>query len=104
MCRTQQSMAMTTTQHVIYRIQVEGYLDLSWSTWLEGMAIIHDADGTTVLVGPVIDQTALYGLLSRLRDLSLVLLSVSRSDDTSEDAGAVADEELQSDEPTRTQL
>lgn len=56
-------------------IVVKGHLDPHWSEWLEGMTITHTAD-QTVLCGTVADQSALYGLLSRLRDLGLTLISV----------------------------
>ena len=61
-----------------YRIRVRGHLDDHWSDWLEGLVIERQADGTTVLVGPVVDQAALHGVLARIRDLALPLLSVDR--------------------------
>ncbi len=61
-----------------YRFQVRGHLDDHWSDWLGGLAIHLQKDGTTVLVGPVVDQAALYGVINRIRDLGLSLLSVSR--------------------------
>ena len=61
-----------------YRLQVSGHLDDHWSDWLGGLAIHRQEDGTTVLIGPVVDQAALYGVINRLRDLGLSLLSVSR--------------------------
>ena len=61
-----------------YRIRVGGHLDDRWSDWLEGLVIQRQADGTTVLVGPVVDQAALHGVLARIRDLALPLLSVNR--------------------------
>lgn len=56
-------------------IVVKGHLDPHWSEWLEGMTITHTTD-ETILCGTVADQSALYGLLSRLRDLGLTLISV----------------------------
>jgi hypothetical protein len=61
-----------------YRFRVRGHLDDRWSDWLGGLAIQRQEDGTTVLVGPVVDQAALYGVIIRIRDLGLSLLSVSR--------------------------
>jgi hypothetical protein len=61
-----------------YRFRVTGHLDDRWSDWLGGLAIQRQEDGTTVLVGPVVDQAALYGVIIRIRDLGLSLLSVSR--------------------------
>jgi len=64
----------------IYRFRVRGHLDNCWSEWLGGLAVQRQEDGTTVLVGPVVDQAALHGLIIRIRDLGLPLLSVSLVD------------------------
>jgi hypothetical protein len=61
-----------------YQIKVKGQLDPRWSEWFDGLAISHEADGSTILSGPVTDQAALYGILLRLHDLNLPLLSVRR--------------------------
>ena len=61
-----------------YRFRVRGHLDDRWSDWLGGLAIERQEDGTTVLIGPLVDQAALYGVIIRIRDLGLPLLSVSR--------------------------
>lgn len=61
-----------------YRITVKGALDENWSVWFDGLAITHDADGNTTLEGVVRDQTALYGLIGKVRDLGLTLLVVER--------------------------
>jgi hypothetical protein len=61
-----------------YRICVRGRLDDRWSDWLGDFAVQRREDGTTVLVGPVIDQAALHGVIARIRDLGLPLLSVNR--------------------------
>ena len=58
-------------------IRVKGQLDKEWSEWLGGMAITHDTHGETTLKGVVADQSALYGLLSKLRDLGLELVTVN---------------------------
>ena len=57
-------------------IRVKGHLDQSWSDWFEGLMITHTEQGETVLTGSVVDQAALYGLLAKLRDLGLSLLTV----------------------------
>jgi hypothetical protein len=64
---------------VHYQITVKEYLDDSWSTWFDGLTISHAADGTTTLAGPVRDQSALYGLIDRARDLGLTLLAVGHT-------------------------
>jgi hypothetical protein len=70
-----------------YLLQVKGHLDDRWSDWLEGLAIERHEDGTTVLVGPLVDQAALYGVIIRLRDLGLSLLSVSRVVESKQNSG-----------------
>ena len=60
-----------------YRIKLKGCLDPNWSDWFEKMVISREGD-TTVLTGPVADQAALHGLLIRIRDLNLTLLTVER--------------------------
>ena len=64
-----------------YRIGVDAHLDPSWSDWLDGLTVVRHDAGTSSLVGEVVDQAALYGLLGRLRDLGATLLSVQRLDD-----------------------
>jgi hypothetical protein len=59
-----------------YEIRVRGVLDSQWSTWFEGLTITTDEPGQTLIAGPVTDQAALHGLLARIRDLGLPLLSV----------------------------
>src|SRR5262245_28864256 len=61
-----------------YRIRIEGHLDMIWSAWFDDLTITQEADGTTMLAGSLVDQAALYGLLSRLRDLGATLLAVER--------------------------
>ena len=59
-----------------YRITVRGTLDDSWSGWFDGLTITHDIAGNTQLTGVVRDQTALYGLIDKARDLALTLVAV----------------------------
>lgn len=61
-----------------YQIRVEGHLGSQWADWFDGFAITHEADGKTLLAGPVPDQPALYGLLRKVRDLGLPLVSVNQ--------------------------
>ncbi len=63
-----------------YEIRLQGELDASWSEWFSGLEIVPGEPGETLLRGPVVDQTALHGLLSRVRDLGLALLCVCRVD------------------------
>ena len=58
-------------------IRVKGQIDECWSEWLEGLTITHATEDETVLTGSVMDQSALYGLIGRLRDLGLPLVSVN---------------------------
>lgn len=62
----------------VYEIRVEGSLDREWSDWFEGFTIMSQARGETVLTGTVADQPALHGLLAKIRDLGLPLLSLKR--------------------------
>jgi hypothetical protein len=60
-----------------YEIRVQGQLDESWSDWFEGFTLTNESDETTTLTGPVIDQAALHGLLRRVGDLGVTLISVN---------------------------
>ena len=60
-------------------IRVKGQIDEHWAEWFGGLTITHTAEGETVLTGKVIDEAAIYGLLSKLRDLGLQLLAVNRT-------------------------
>jgi hypothetical protein len=59
-------------------IRIKGHLDRSWQEWLEGLAIVHEADGTSRLSGTLADQAALYGILSKIDRLGGTLLSLER--------------------------
>ncbi len=63
---------------LVYQIKIQGHLGDQWADWFEGLSITLEKNGTTLLTGPVADQAALYGLLRRVRDLGLPLLSVNR--------------------------
>ena len=61
-----------------YEIRLTGRLAARWSEWFDGLTVSHEGDGTTLISGPVADQAALHGLLQRVRDLGLPLVSVTR--------------------------
>jgi hypothetical protein len=67
---------------VHYEIRVNGVLGSGWSAWFDGLRVTSDEHGQTVIAGPVTDQAALHGLLAKIRDLGLELLSVRRTDPT----------------------
>ncbi len=66
---------------ITYEIRVKGLIDGLWEEWFEGMKIDYFNDAETILVGELKDQTALHGVLDRIRDLGLVLISVKRIDE-----------------------
>ena len=61
-----------------YEIRIKGHLDDKWADWFNGLTITREDNGETLLTGPVADQAALHGLLRKVRDLGMPLLSVSR--------------------------
>jgi hypothetical protein len=79
----------TPSQTVIYQIRLKGYLDSQWTDWFEGLSITLDEDGDTLLTGPVVDQAALHGLLKKVRDLGMPLVSVSPVEPSQADASDV---------------
>ncbi|MCE7983336.1 MAG: hypothetical protein DYG89_19355 [Caldilinea sp. CFX5] len=62
---------------MIYQIRLKGHLDGRWVEWFGGLTITQEANGDTLLAGPVVDQSALFGLLKKVRDLGLPLLAVN---------------------------
>ena len=63
-------------QNLIYEIRIKGHLNQKWTDWFEGLDIVLEDNGDTSLIGPVADQAALYGLLRKVRDLGIPLISV----------------------------
>ena len=83
-----------------YEIRLAGHLDGRWAARFDGMTVTPDRDGTTVIAGPIADQAALHGLLQRVRDLGLPLVSVTRVDtDTAETTAAKTTTEQVSRQP-----
>ena len=71
---------MSETSAGRYRIRVKGHLASRWATWFEPMTLTAESDGTTAIEGLVTDQAALHGLLHKVRNIGLPLLSVTRLD------------------------
>ncbi len=69
-----------------YEIKIKGCLDQRWSEWFAGLKLTHLEGDETLLSGPLPDQAALHGLLERIRDLNLTLLSVTRGTPSNQDA------------------
>ena len=70
-----------------YEIRLAGRLEARWAAWFDGLTVSHDGDGTTLISGHVADQAALHGLLQRVRDLGLPLVSVTRADTPPDNEG-----------------
>jgi hypothetical protein len=71
-------MANKLDQSTVYQIRIEGHLGPQWADWFGGLAITLEDDGDTLLTGPVVDQAALHGLLRKVRDLGMPLISAIR--------------------------
>ena len=63
---------------MIYEIKIKDQLDRHWTDWFEGLSMTYDEHGHTILTGPITDQAALHGLLNKIRDLNLSLISVNQ--------------------------
>jgi len=71
---------LNPTRATVYQIRVKGHLDDKWSEWFDNLSITREPNGDTLLTGPVVDQCALYGLLKKVHDLALPLISVNPVD------------------------
>ncbi|MFC1996533.1 hypothetical protein ACFLXI_02860 [Chloroflexota bacterium] len=69
---------MTDPNIKIYQIKLKGHLNESWADWFDGLDFTYEDDGTTNLTGDIVDQSALHGLLKKVRDLGLPLISVNQ--------------------------
>ena len=66
-----------SSQPMIYQIKVKSHLSSDWTDWFDGLTITPEEGGDTLLTGPVIDQAALYGLIKKVRDLGMTLISLN---------------------------
>ena len=82
----------TSNKPAIYEIRIRGRLDEDWVEWFDDMTMTHTGEGHTLLTGPVPDQAALHGLLNRIRNLSLDLISVCRVNAITRDEPSSEDE------------
>jgi hypothetical protein len=71
-------MANKLDQPMVYQIRIKGHLGPGWTDWFGGLAVTPTEGGETLLTGPVVDQAALHGLLRKVRDLGMPLISVIR--------------------------
>jgi hypothetical protein len=78
MMSDKQTLDEKHNQHQYYEIRLKGHLDDRWAEWFDGLTITIVDDGDTLVTGPVIDQAALHGLLKKVRDLGMTLVSVNR--------------------------
>ncbi len=69
-----------TNQPKIFQIRIKGHLGRRWANWFEGMSITLEDNGDTLITGPVADQAALHGLVKKVRDLGLPLISINHLD------------------------
>jgi hypothetical protein len=84
--QTSQKSEADCTPPVVYQIRVRSHLGLDWTDWFEGLTITPEENGDTLLTGPVIDQSALHGLLRKVRDLGMSLVSVNPVESAPADA------------------
>ncbi len=77
------------SEPMVYQIRLKGHLGREWTDWFGGLTITLEENGDTLLTGPVVDQAALFGLLRKVRDLGIPLLSVNRVEPGQADASHV---------------
>lgn len=89
------------SQIQVYQIRIKGHLRADWTDWFDGLTITLQDNGETLLSGPVVDQAALHGLLRKVRDLGMVLLSVMCMQPGQADANGSIDAAEKGDQPLR---
>ncbi len=73
-----EASAANRTSPLQYEIRLRGHLEPRWSGWFDGLSLTNESDGTTLISGPVVDQAALHGLLQKLRDVGVPLISITQ--------------------------
>jgi hypothetical protein len=81
-----------SAQPLVYQIRIRGQLSQQWTNWFDGLSILLEEDGNTILEGPVVDQAALHGILKKIRNLGMPLLSVNSRGPASQDKNQMAHE------------
>jgi hypothetical protein len=76
--RSEMSETLSANEAGRYEIRIKGHLDARWAAWFDGLDLTNSSDGTTVIRGVVADQSALHGLLQKVRDVGLPLMSVTQ--------------------------
>ena len=84
------NLKIDPNQPMVYQIRIKGHLGQQWTEWFEGMTITLEEDGDTLITGRVVDQAALHGLLKKVRDLGMPLISVDPVKPSQADAPDVA--------------
>ena len=84
-----------TDQSLVYEIRIKGHLDSEWSEWFDNLSIAQEADGVTLLTGPFVDQAALYGLLKRINEFGLPLVSFKKVETDHGELQRKGDEDIQ---------
>ena len=84
------NLKIDPNQPMVYQIRIKGHLGQQWTEWFEGLTITLEDNGDTLLTGPVVDQAALHGLLKKVRDLGMPLISVDPVKPSQADAPDVA--------------
>jgi hypothetical protein len=78
--QNEQNLGNDPDSPTVFQIRIQGHLGQQWADWFDGLTITLEEDGNTLLSGPVIDQSALHGILTKIRDLGMPLLSVNSVD------------------------